>query len=87
MITGRPKSENPKKNILALRLTDAELEEIEKLAAKLKMSKSAAILKAVKEYRPVYYRHQMPGFVPKKIPKHSEGIIEESETVWFDKKK
>lgn len=87
MITGRPKSENPKKNILALRLTDEELAEIEKLAAKLKLSKSAAILKAVKEYRPIRLRSQMPGFVPKKIPKQSEGIIDEGEIIWFNKKK
>lgn len=87
MTAGRHKSTDPKKNILAMRLTDAELEEIEKLAEKLKMSKSAAILKAVKEYRPVYYRHQMPNFKPKKIPKQSEGIIDEGEIIWFDKKK
>ena len=86
MITGRPKSENPKKNILALRLTDAELEEIEKFAKKLKLSKSAAILKAVKEYRPIRLRSQMPGFVPKKIPQQSEGV-EEGEIIWFNKKK
>lgn len=72
MITGRPKSENPKKNILALRLTDEELAAVEKLSEKLKMSKSAAILKAVKNFsqiQPVYYRVK-----PKKIPKFSEGI-------------
>lgn len=91
MITGRPKSENPKKNILALRLTDEELAEIENLAAKLKISKSEAVLRGIKLLknppRQIITRSQMPGFVPKKIPKQSEGIIEEGETIWFNKKK
>jgi len=52
-----------------------------------KVLKSAAILKAVKEYRPVYYRSQMPNLKPKKFPKQSEGIIDEGEIIWFDKKK
>ena len=85
MTAGRHKSTNPKKNILAIRLTDEEIAEIEKLAARLKMSKSAAILKAVREYRPVFYRHELPNFKPKKFPKHSEGV-EEGETVMFNKK-
>ena len=81
MTAGRHKSTNPKKNILAMRLTDAELEEIEKLAKKLKITKSEVILRGIKLLknppRQIITRSQLPGFVPKKIPKHSEGIIAE----------
>ena len=87
MTAGRHKSENAKRKYLQIRLTDEELAEIEKLAAKLKMSKSATILKAVKEYRPIITRSQLPNFKPKKIPKVSEGVIDEGEIVWFNKKK
>jgi len=89
MTAGRHKSTNPKKNILAMRLTDAELAEIEKVAKNLKITKSEAVLRGIKnlsQIQPVYYRHQMPNFKPKKIPKVSEGVIE-GETIMFDKKK
>ena len=89
MTAGRHKSTNPKKNILAMRLTDAELAEIEKVAKNLKITKTEAVLRGIKnlsQIQPVYYRHQMPNFKPKKIPKVSEGVIE-GETIMFDKKK
>ena len=83
---GRHKKVNAKHKIFNIRVTDEDIAAIEKLAAKLKMSKSAAILKAVKEYRPIILRSQLPNFKPKKIPKQSEGV-DEGEIVWFDKKK
>ena len=79
MKAGRHKSENPKKNILAMRLTDAELLEIETLAKKLKISKTETILRGIKllknPTRQIITRSQLPNFKPKKIPKQSEGII------------
>ena len=88
MTAGRPKAANPKKNILAVRLTDAEFAEIEKVAKNLKITKTEAVLRGIKnlsQVQPVYYRHQMPNFKPQKIPKISEGI-EEGEVVMFNKK-
>ena len=75
MTAGRHKSENPKKNVLHIRLTDAVLAEIEKVAKNLKITKTEAVLRGIKnlsQIQPVYYRVK-----PKKIPKHSEGIIAE----------
>ena len=75
MVMGRPKLENPKNNVLHIRLTDAELAELESVAKKLKISKTEAVLRGIKnlsQIQPVYYRVK-----PKKIPKHSEGIIAE----------
>ena len=86
-MAGRPKKDKTKQKEIHIRVTDEDIAAIEKLAAKLKMSKSAAILKAVKEYRPIILRSQLPNFKPKKIPKQSEGVIDEGEIVWFDKKK
>ena len=43
----RPKSINPKKHRLELRLTDAELDDIDYIAKSLKVSRSEAILDAV----------------------------------------
>lgn len=80
MKAGRHKSENPKNNVLHIRLTDAQLAELESVAKKLKISKTEAVLRGIKnlsQIQPVYYRNQMPNFKPKKIPKHSEGIIAE----------
>lgn len=80
MVMGRPKVENPKNNMLHIRLTDAEFAEIEKVAKNLKITKTEAVLRGIKnlsQIQPVYYRNQMPNFKPKKIPKHSEGIIAE----------
>jgi len=75
MAMGRPKVENPKNNVLHIRLTDAEFAEIEKVAKNLKITKTEAVLRGIKnlsQIQPVYYRVK-----PKKIPKHSEGIIAE----------
>lgn len=75
MTVGRRKIENPKKNVLHIRLTDAEFDEIKSLAKKLKLSKSELILRGIRtlsQIQPVYYRVK-----PKKIPKNSEGIIAE----------
>lgn len=80
MTAGRPKAANPKKNILAVRLTDEEFAEIERVAKRLKITKTEAVLRGIKnlsQIQPVYYRSQMPNFKPKKIPKQSEGIIAE----------
>ena len=80
LTAGRHKSTNPKKNILAMRLTDAELAEIEKVAKNLKVTKTEAVLRGIKNLQliqPVYYKHLRPDFKPKKIPKCSEGIIAE----------
>ena len=49
MPAGRPKAENPKTNVLHIRLTDAELAEIENLATKLKISKTETILRGIKQ--------------------------------------
>ena len=88
MVMGRPKKENSKSKGLYIKLTVAEFEEIEKVAKNLKITKTEAILRGIKnlsQVQPVYYRHQMPNFKPKKIPKISEGI-EEGEVVMFNKK-
>jgi len=66
---------------LNIRVTDEQFAEIEKVAKNLKITKTEAVLRGIKnlsQIQPVYYRHQMPNFVPKKIPKHSEGVIEEN---------
>ena len=73
---GRPKKENSKSKGLYIKLTDAEFAEIEKVAKNLKITKTEAVLRGIKnlsQIQPVYYRVK-----PKKIPKHSEGIIEEN---------
>lgn len=77
---GRPKLEIARTRAVTVRVTEKEFEEIENLAKKLKISKSEVILRGIKnlsQVQPVYYRSQMPNFKPKKIPKHSEGIIAE----------
>jgi len=74
------KSANSKSKGLYIKLTAEQFAEIEKVAKNLKITKTEAVLRGIKnlsQIQPVYYRHQMPGFVPKKIPKHSEGIIAE----------
>jgi len=89
MTAGRHKSDNPKTNVLHIRLTDAEFAEIENLAKKLKLSKSETILRGIKLLKnppqQIITRSMLPNFKPKKIPKQSEGVIE-GETIWFDKK-
>ena len=42
--TGRPKSENPKKKSLTLRLSDEEAKDIENCAKKLNVTRTEAIL-------------------------------------------
>ena len=46
--TGRPKSENPKKTSLTLRLSLAEAQEIKDCAKKLNLSRTEAILKGIR---------------------------------------
>ena len=80
MAMGRPKIDKPKKNF-NIRVTDEQFAEIENLAKKLKISKTEAVIRGIKILknppRQIITRSQLPGFVPKKIPKHSEGIIAE----------
>lgn len=60
MVAGRHKSENPKKNIVHILLTDAELSELENVAKKLKISKTDAVLRGIKnlsQIQQVYYRN------------------------------
>lgn len=86
MTAGRHKSDNPKTNVLHIRLTDAEFAEIENLAKKLKLSKSETVLRGIKLLKnppqQIITRSMLPNFKPKKIPKHSEGVIE-GETIMF----
>ena len=77
---GRPKKENSKSKGLYIKLTDAEFAEIEKVAKNLKITKTEAVLRGIKNLQliqPVYYKHLRPDFKPKKFPKCSEGIIAE----------
>ena len=75
MSMGRPKLENPHNRRLEIRLSEDQFQEICKLAEKFKISRTEVILRGIKnlsQIQPVYYRVK-----PKKIPKHSEGIIAE----------
>lgn len=78
MVMGRPKLEIARTERLYLRLSKNELEEISNIAKKLKITRTEAVLRGIKLLknppRQIITRSQMPGFVPKKIPKHSEGI-------------
>ena len=81
MERGRPKLEIARTRAVTVRVTENEFEEIEKICEKLKISKTEAVVRGIKLLknppRQIITRSQLPGFVPKKIPKHSEGIIEE----------
>ena len=46
--TGRPKSENPKKTSLTLRLSVNEADEIQECANKLNISRTEAILRGIR---------------------------------------
>ena len=89
MTLGRPKLDNPHNRRLEIRLSEEQFQEICQVAEKNKISRTEAILRGIKLLknppRQIITRSQLPGFVPKKIPKHSEGV-EEGEVVWFDKK-
>ena len=80
-LAGRHKKEISRQKEIHLRVTEAEFAEIENLAKKLKITKTEAVLRGIKLLknppRQIITRSQLPGFVPKKIPKHSEGIIPE----------
>ena len=79
-MAGRHKKDNAKHKIFNIRVTEEQFSEIEKVAKNLKITKTEAVLRGIKnlsQIQPVYYRNQMPNFKPKKIPKHSEGIIAE----------
>lgn len=79
-MAGRHKKDNAKHKIFNIRVTEEQFAEIEKVAKNLKITKTEAVLRGIKnlsQIQPVYYRNQMPNFKPKKIPKHSEGIIAE----------
>ncbi len=80
-MAGRPKKDNSKQKEIHIRVTDAEFAEIESLAKKFKISKSEVILRGIKLLKnppqQIITRSMLPNFKPKKIPKHSEGIIPE----------
>ena len=46
-IMGRPKAEIPRKRIINLRVTDFEFEKISKIAEKLQISKTEAIVRGI----------------------------------------
>ena len=74
-MAGRHKKDNAKHKFLNIRVTEEEFAEIENVAKRLKITKTEAVLRGIKnlsQIQPVYYRTK-----PKKIPKHSEGIIPE----------
>ena len=90
MVMGRPKLEIAKTRVVTVRVTDFEFQKIERICEKLKISKSEAILRGIKLLKnppkqEIFYRHELPNFKPKKIPKFSEGV-EEGEVIMFDKK-
>ena len=90
MTMGRPKAEKVKEKYLNMRLTNEEFEEICKVAEKLKISKTEAVMRGIKLLknppRQIITRSQLPNFKPKKIPKYSEGIIDDGEVIMYDKK-
>ena len=74
-MAGRHKKDNAKHRIFNIRVTEEQFQQIESVAKKLNISKTEAVLRGIKnlsQIQPVYYRTK-----PKKIPKHSEGIIPE----------
>lgn len=54
----RPKSQDPKKHRLEIRLTDDELDAVEYIAMELKLSKSEAVLDAVMNRSEEIYRER-----------------------------
>ena len=85
---GRPKLEIERKKQLNVRLSEQEFADLEFLMQKYKLNKVEAIVKAIKNLKtnpPKKIRSQMPNFKPQKIPKQSEGVIDEGEIIWFDK--
>jgi len=55
---------------LNIRVTDEQFAEIEKVAKNLKITKTEAVVRGIKnlsQIQPVYYRSQMPNFKPKKF--------------------
>lgn len=86
MKAGRPKAEKVREKYLNMRLTNEEFEEICKVAEKLKITKTEAVLRGIKLLKnppqQIITRSMLPNFKPKKIPKHSEGSVE-GETKMF----
>ena len=73
MVMGRPKVENPKTNVLHIRLTDAEFEEISNLAKKLNITKTEAILRGIKLLKNPP-KQKIYRSLNKNPQKHSEGV-------------
>ena len=79
MVMGRPKLEISREKQVNIRLTENDFAELEKICAKLKISKTEAILRGLKLLknppRQIITRSQLPGYKPptKKI-KNSPGI-------------
>lgn len=86
---GRPKAEIPRCKTLNLRVTDFEFEKISRLAEKLKISKTEAVVRGInllERDKPKILRSQLnkQKNIQPKFEKNSVGVIE-GETVMFDK--
>lgn len=80
MVMGRPKLEIARSRVVTVRLTENDFADLEKICAKLNITKTEAILRGLKLLknppRQIITRSQLPGYKPptKKI-KNSPGIV------------
>lgn len=86
---GRPKLEISRTRAVTVRVTDFEFEKISRLAEKLKISKTEAVVRGInllERDKPKILRSQLnkQKNIQPKIEKNSVGVIE-GETVMFDK--
>ena len=80
MTAGRPKLKIERKKQLNVRISEQEFADLKFLMKKYNLNTVETIVKAItnlKNNPPPITRSQLPNFKPKKIPKHSEGIIAE----------
>ncbi len=78
MTAGRPKLKIERKKQLNVRISEQEFEDLKFLMKKYNLNTVETIVKAItnlKNNPPILTRAQLPNYKPKKIPKHSEGII------------
>ena len=84
MGVGRPKLEIARVKNVSIRLTENDFADLEKICAKLNITKTEAILRGLKLLknppRQIITRSQLPGYKPptKKI-KNSPGIVEDDD--------